>query len=62
MSDVVLIAIVAAVPSTIGVVISGWNNRKIAIVHEAVNGGMAAARAEIVTLKAEVTRLNKLLE
>lgn len=62
MSDVVLIAIVAAIPSTIGVVISGWNNRKIAVVHQAVNGGMADAKAEIKTLKAEIERLNNLLD
>lgn len=62
MSDVVIIAIVAAIPSTIGVVISGWNNRKLAVVHEAVNGGMAAAREEISTLKAEIVRLNRLME
>lgn len=62
MSDVVLIAIVAAIPSTIGVVISGWNNRKLAVVHSAVNGGLSAARDEIVTLKAEIARLNKLME
>lgn len=62
MSDVVIVAIVAAIPATVGAMISGWNNRKLAVVHTAVNGGLAAAKEEITTLKAEVTRLNDLLK
>lgn len=58
----VIVAIVAAVPSTIGVIISGWNNRKLVGVHTAVNGGLADAKSEISTLKAEVVRLNAMLK
>lgn len=62
MSDVVMVAIVAAVPSTIGMLISGWNNRKIAVVHTVVNGGLTAAKNEIAILKQEIVRLNDLLK
>jgi hypothetical protein len=57
MSDVIWVAAIAATPATIGVLLSAWNNRKIAVVHEAVNGGLAAAKAEIVKLEEEIARL-----
>lgn len=60
MSDAAIIAIVGAVPATIAALSSWRNGEKLKTVHEAVNGGLAAAKAEIVELKAEIQRLKQL--
>lgn len=59
MNDLVAVALVGAIPATIAALASWRNGRKIDVVHEAVNGGLATAKAEIVALKAEVLRLKQ---
>jgi len=57
MNDLVIVAFIGAIPATIAA-IGGWRNgRKIDVVHDAVNGGLADAKAQIVVLNAEVAAL-----
>jgi len=41
MSDLVLVAVIAAVPATIGAFVGMWNARKIEDVHVAVNSRLS---------------------
>lgn len=68
LDDTVLIAIVGAIPATIAALSSllngqkaNINRKKIDEVHDVVNGGLAAAKAEIVTLKVGIDVLEKKL-
>lgn len=63
MSDVVLVAIIAAIPATLGAVLGMMNRKTINCVHHAVNGDraemkaqLAAAIAELHALKATIAR------
>lgn len=47
MSDVVLVAIIAAVPATLGAVLGMMNRKTINFVHRAVNGERAEMRAQL---------------
>ncbi len=59
MSDIVLVALIGAVPATLAAVLSWVANRRIAVVHDAVNGGLTAAKDEIVDLKAQIRALKR---
>lgn len=53
MSDLVIVAAIGAIPASIAAVGVIMANRKIAVVHNAVNCGLAA-KAEIASLKEEL--------
>ncbi len=52
----------AAISNQTAVTLGATQNAAIAQVHDAVNGGMAASKKEIFELKAEVVRLNEVIE
>lgn len=54
MTDVVQVAIVAAIPATVAALLTAWSNRQIKVVHDAVNGGLGAARQEVKETRAEL--------
>lgn len=54
MTDTIIVALIACIPATIGLLSSLRNGRKSNEIHVLVNGRMAEAKDEIINLKAEL--------
>lgn len=59
MSDVVLVALIGAVPATLAVILGVLQARRLSTVHDAVNGGLTAARAELRIAREKIEALEE---
>ena len=62
MTDAVAVALAASIAPTLaacgGITVGLLNSRKADVIHDAVNGGLSAAKQEIVGLKEELGTAN----
>lgn len=61
MSDVVLVALIAAVPATIGAIVSWVNGQKANSIHKLVNSQLSAVKAELVGALIKIEDLQDLI-
>lgn len=61
MSDIVIVALIAAVPATIGAILSVKNGRKADAIHVLVNSNLTAVKVELAVAKTEIGMLREMV-